>query len=521
VSSSASPRDRWAAVADLFARALEQPPLTREAFIRGAAAADDALAADVLSLLSAHERADGFMEKPAAVTAIEGRAEVASVLAPGQLVGHYRITGMLGEGGMGIVYLADDTRLGRRIALKAVAPGPVGDDMRTARLRREARAVAALSHPNIATIYALEEIDGQLYIASEYVPGRTLRAALGEGPVPPHVVRDTAIAVASALGTAHARGIVHRDLKPENIMQTPDGGVKILDFGLAQFHESTGDSANFTGGEDVIGTPAYMSPEQIRGSSLDGRSDLFALGVMMYELVARIHPFAATTSVGTLARILQDEPPSLAAVVPAGISSSPGFAEVEATIGRCLPKSPDERVQTAAEVVGLLNGRLVAPAAAATPTLESARLRPGPTGAVPVQDRRAMLWWQFHQGAAMICYLLLVIPLWGLRHANAMKGLGMWLLLVAVAAMVVASGLRWHTWFAAREYPDQWRSQHRRARGWIRGADLVFAATLLAAGGLLASTADNLSGLLVASAFAIGVSNLVIEPATTKAAFKP
>ena len=198
-------------------------------------------------------------------------------------IGHYLIRGVLGEGGMGVVYLAEDSRLGRTVALKAVAPQYVGDPARRERLRREARAAASLQHPGIATVFALEEIDDHLYIAGEYVPGETLRDELARGPLTPARAVETMLAIARALAVAHERGVIHRDLKPENLMRTPAGDMKILDFGLARVHDPVSTDATLSAEGSVLGTPAYMSPEQIRGKTVDGRADLFALGVVLYS----------------------------------------------------------------------------------------------------------------------------------------------------------------------------------------------------------------------------------------------
>jgi predicted Ser/Thr protein kinase len=496
-------RERWAAAAELFSRALAQPLDARAAFVRAAAGPDEALAVDVLSLLAAHERAGAFLQSPPPVPApTTGR------LAPGQMAGHYRIAGLLGEGGMGVVYLAEDTRLNRTVALKSLAPA-AGDagDARVARLRREARAAAALNDPGIAAVYALEEIDGQLFIASEYVPGETLRDEMARGPQPAAQVIDTGRALARALASAHAAGVMHRVLKPENIVRTPDGRVKILDFGLARFIGARQEPVNLTG-DDVIGTPAYMAPEQIRGADLDERVDLFALGVILYELAAGVHPFAAPTPAATLARILQDEPPPLGAILPPAARGDEAVIVLDDLVARCLRKDPAARIESALAVVDSPSPRTLR-------VLAQGKLV---EGASPERAKRVEGWWQFHQAAATIAYGLLLIPLWQVRHLSS-GPIGMAIFLIALTSVVVACGLRLHVWFAARELRDAWAKQHARTGPWTRAADALFTACLLGAGIRTVGHDDGTAGLLVAAAAGVAVSFLIVEPATTRAAF--
>ncbi|HWI19772.1 MAG TPA: serine/threonine-protein kinase, partial [Vicinamibacterales bacterium] len=240
--------ERWQRVGALFDRALATAPPHRLDVVRTSGEPAD-VQAEVLELLKSHETSDGFLEPP-------------SILEPGATIGAYRIERILGRGGMGVVYLAQDTRLHRRVALKALPPHLFRDDTMRARLRQEARAAAALSHPSIATVFALEEIGDQILIASEFLEGPTLREELAEGPMPMPRALEIARAIAAALTAAHARGITHRDLKPENIIVTA-GGVKVVDFGLAQFDVSAQDLASVTRLTDVgvmAGTPPYMAP---------------------------------------------------------------------------------------------------------------------------------------------------------------------------------------------------------------------------------------------------------------------
>jgi len=249
--TAVNPSD-WSRVNDLFHRALGEPAERRRELLAEACAGEPAIEAEVQSLLDAHDRAGDFIEAPATAAV---PASEASGHAAGQLIGQYRVLREIGRGGMGIVYLAEDTRLGRTVALKSVAPRFVADDSRRERLRREARAAASLSHPGIATVYALEEFGTQLYIASEYVPGETLRDELSRGPLSVSRALETALNIARALASAHDRGIVHRDLKPANVLLTDDGQPMLLDFNLA--HDAKLSEAE---GARLGGTLPYMSP---------------------------------------------------------------------------------------------------------------------------------------------------------------------------------------------------------------------------------------------------------------------
>lgn len=482
---------RWARIADLFERALSVREADRAAWLVAVSGNDTTLHDEVASLLRVHQHADGFISTPAALPPPDERP-----LPGGVAIGPYRVERVIGAGGMGVVYLAVDSRLGRQVAVKMVAPASGGDDVRIERLRREARVAASLAHPNIATVFALEEYDGRLYMVSEYVAGETLRERLARGPVALAEAIATVTTVARALADAHVRGIVHRDLKPENIVRTPEGVIKILDFGLAM--TSDRHEAPLTGDGAALGTPAYMSPEQIRGVGVDARSDQFAIGVLLYELVTGRHPFLARSPAATLARILEATPDPL----PVTAADDDGLMDrLNGVVNRCLQKRADQRYSDTAALAAAL-----------------ARLsQPSSTPAPSTSGRDARWWWQFHQAAVAAAYALLLIPLWRLRHLLGTE-VGVPLFLVALVAAVAAGALRLHLWFAARQYPDQWLTQHRDARRWVRTADVVFAALLLVEGVIAARTDDPSAPLLVAAATAVTVAFLVIEPATTRAA---
>ena len=267
----------------------------------------------------------------------------------GTTISHYRVLQQLGAGGMGVVYLADDLRLNRKVALKFIGPD-ARDDHAADRLRREARAGGALDHPHIATVYEIDEWEGRAFVAMAYYQGETLRARLESGPVP----IDDAIAIvgqiAEGLAAAHAAGIVHRDLKPANVLLTSSGQVKILDFGLAKFvADDLETAAAVTRVGTVVGTLAYMSPEQAQGLTVDARTDIWALGVLTYELVAGRRPFDSATTAGLALAVATSPPPPIRTLRP----DVP--IELENTIAAALEKDPAKRTITASEIVAAMH----------------------------------------------------------------------------------------------------------------------------------------------------------------------
>jgi TolB-like protein/tetratricopeptide (TPR) repeat protein/predicted Ser/Thr protein kinase len=271
-------------------------------------------------------------------------------LGDGGRIGPYEVLGPLGAGGMGEVYLARDTRLGREVALKVLPPETARDPSRLARFEREARAVAAVNHPNIVTLHAIEEIEGERVIVMERVDGRPLSAVIAPRGLPLARVLDIAVPIADALSAAHERGVVHRDLKPPNVMVSDEGRVKVLDFGLAKWVaasdgvETAAPTATRTLEGVVVGTVPYMAPEQLRGEPVDARADIFSFGVMLYEMAAGARPFRGDTSADLTAAILREEPPSLAS---ARTDLPARFVRL---VSRCLEKDPRRRIQSAIDL---------------------------------------------------------------------------------------------------------------------------------------------------------------------------
>src|SRR5437763_4974995 len=337
--------EHWQQVKEVLNAALGRAPSERAAFINKACGGDESLRHEVESLIISHGEAGSFIEEPAFNVNAEMFAGGQTESLAGRSFGPYEILSQLGAGGMGDVYLAQDGRLGRQVALKLLPSHFTSDADRLLRFQQEARAASALNHPNILTIHEIGEIDGHPFIATEFIDGQTLREHTAKALIKLGEALDVAVQVASALSAAHAAGIVHRDIKPENIMIRHDGFVKVLDFGLVKLTEkrATNSEASTLVNTDagvVMGTARYMSPEQARGKKVDARTDIWSLGVVLYELVAGRLPFEGGTPSDVLSLILQREPAPLARYSPEVPT------ELERIVRNALHKDREERYQT-------------------------------------------------------------------------------------------------------------------------------------------------------------------------------
>jgi eukaryotic-like serine/threonine-protein kinase len=351
--------ERWQEVERLYHSALTKHPSERSDFLVEVCSGDEELRREVESLLAYEDRAETFIESPALDIAARMMADEQSrTVRVGESFNQYRIVSELGAGGMGEVYLADDTRLRRRVALKFLPVALTKDKRHLHRFEVEARAIAALSHPNACTIHeVIQTEDGRHCIVMEYVEGMALRQRITNGPINLNEALDIAIQIASALSSAHAAGIVHRDIKPENVMVRSDGYVKVLDFGLAKLADRTSDLANSqvetraielkTTPGVVMGTVAYMSPEQARGLPVDARTDVWSLGVVLYEMVAGRQPFSGQTQTDLIISIVGREPDSLS-------KATPQAGPLERIVMKALVKDPNQRYQTAEEILSEL-----------------------------------------------------------------------------------------------------------------------------------------------------------------------
>ena len=346
--------ERWQSCTEIFNQAVEQPANERGAFLERNCDGDEALRRRVELLLKYHDTSGDFIKSPAFEAAPELLSGDPEALI-GQHLGSYRIDAVAGVGGMGVVYLAWDERLGRKVALKLLPQSMVANEAKLERLKREARTASALNHPNIVTIHEIGEVDSTHYVATEFIEGTTLRERMTKGLIPPPHAVEIAAQVTSALCVAHNAGIVHRDVKPENIMLRPDGYVKVLDFGIAKLtqQEPVGTATTIgaqlpTGQTMMLGTTRYMSPEQASGHAVDARSDLWSLGVVFYEMLAGRAPFEGEKAADVIAAIFERDPQPLKQRAP-GVSPA-----LQSVVNRSLRKDPAQRYQTAEEMLSEL-----------------------------------------------------------------------------------------------------------------------------------------------------------------------
>ncbi len=330
--------EHWEQVKNLFEQAMALAPDQRPQFLKDACSENELVRHEVEELLHSFEDSAGFLETPAI-------SKKKNEIVDGQLFEQYEIIESIGAGGMGEVFLALDTKLKRKVALKILPAEFTNNKARLQRFEQEALAVSSLNHPNILTIYEIGESDGINFIATEFIDGQTLRQLINQKDLPFQKILDIALQIVSALTAAHEAGIVHRDIKPENIMIRHDRIVKVLDFGLAKplHHETSNKSFLKTEQGVVMGTVAYMSPEQTRGRAVDARTDIWSLGVVLYEMVTGGHvPFEGETSSDVIAAILKTDPKPLATKTP---------AELQRIIGKILRREKEERYQTVKDLL--------------------------------------------------------------------------------------------------------------------------------------------------------------------------
>lgn len=475
---------------DLFEAALEHEPADVLRWLEDAAPDDSVVRAEVRSLLEHHSRAGSFLTQPVAEAAPH-LLDDEHTLEPGTVLGSYTVVREIGRGGMGRVYLASDGKLGRTVALKALAPQLTREPRHRDRLRREARAAALLTHPGICTVYALEELEGELYIATEFVEGHTLRDEITEGKRP---TLDTIIAtardLASAIASAHAKGITHRDLKPENVMRTRDGRIKVLDFGLARIDPGPGGiaatlTAPLPGG--VVGTPAYMSPEQIEGRTAGPSADVFSFGVLMYEWISGRHPFQGGSPLATLARVLDSTPDPLSnhAHVPQWLSD---------VIARCLCKPANERFASGSELLQ----------AFAHPAIVDRR------------PLRSSTWWRTHQFVAIVLYTIAAAHAWQIKEWFR-EPISLWVFVVMGIAGSVGGIIRGHLVFTDVMNRPHLTSELARTRRVRLFTDILMALLLIVDALLLIDQKPLTAVLTIALATGIALAAVLMEPATTAA----
>jgi serine/threonine protein kinase len=344
--------DHWTTVKRIHQGALDVPPSQRAAFVAASCGGDETVLRDVQSLLSYEADAESFMERPALDVAPRPPGDGTESPLIGTTLSHYQILSLLGAGGMGEVYLARDRRLDRTVALKILPGDLASDPERMQRFEREARAASALNHPNVATIHDVGESNGLHFIVMEHVEGETIAARMASGPLSPPELIDIAVQAADALDVAHAKGITHRDIKPANLMVTSRGHLKVLDFGVAKItireEPPRGGERTLSRGTEigrVIGSGPYMSPEQITGGDVDPRSDVFSLGVVLYQMATGQLPFHGMTREEIMEAILHATPPSIAKL------NDQMPSELERITFKCLEKRAEARYQSARELL--------------------------------------------------------------------------------------------------------------------------------------------------------------------------
>ena len=458
----------------------------------------------------------------------------------GQTLGHYRIEAKLGEGGMGVVYRAFDTHLDRPVAIKILRADATTSPERQRRFVQEAKAASALNHPNIIHIYDISSSGDTDFIAMEFVAGKTLHQLIGKNDLP---LRDTlkySIQIADALARAHSAGIVHRDLKPANIIIDEDGRVKLLDFGLAKLTEKTVDSeaatatmtaedAPLTEEGSIVGTVAYMSPEQAEGRKVDARSDIFSFGSVLYEMVTGRRPFEGATKMSTISAILQKEPPP-----PGGLAPNLP-AELEKIILRCLRKDRDRRTQHIDDIKLALeelrddsaSGKrsLTSKGSDQAPARDSDSVKTAKPEEPPALVRKLFgsagpkpyrLWEILHIKICLRCVLLVYLA-WRFKNVTS----GTWSLALFFAILfcgTIQSIMAAVLLFAGSMDREFLRSEARKFAPWFRAFGLANGALAISMAVWMAEAHTILAALIAFLGIAIGVTALTLKPVMDRAA---
>ncbi len=516
----------WRRVTEIYDRARAMPAADREAFLARECSDDQAVRAEVASLLAA-DRDDDFLERGAVVkprdlldmaAGIPSEA-AAVVLADGQQLGPYVVERLLARGGMGVLYVARDPRLGRRVTLKVLPPATAGDVTARERLQREARTAARLRHPHVVSVHALEDIDDLLIIVAEYVEGPTLADVIAaEGPLPRDRWHAVARALASALAAAHDAHVVHRDVKASNVVMGRDG-LRLVDFGIATTVAEDG-ASRLTRTGQFTGTPLAMAPEQLEGGDATPLADQYAYGLVLYEAACGRLPFGDGPIAGVWTRMLRDEPAPLAAHAPQLTMDD------IVLVHRCLARVPAERFASMHDVLQALDA---ATAGSAPPEVHRSpqrseqgaggspqRSEQGEGGSPQRSEQGVGGWWDVHQAATSVLYAVLLWPGWLVAETLAPP----WrasaqLALVCVAT--VAASLRLHLWFSARQYPRPLAAARRRFWPAVASVDAIYA-ILLASMAIHAAASRILPAVIAAGlAVCLLMASFVIEPATRRA----
>ncbi|HTU99094.1 MAG TPA: serine/threonine-protein kinase [Luteitalea sp.] len=501
---------QWARVTALFDEARQRPSSERAAFVEQACTGDTEVRAEVMALLAA-DRDDDFLEAGASVQPGDLLdADGGRMLADGEMLGPYRIERLLARGGMGVIYVAVDTRLGRTVTLKLLPSSLSRDARARTRLQREAQTAALLRHPHVVSVHALEELGPALAIVAEYVTGPTLREVIErDGPLSRERWLTVARSLAEALAAAHAAAVVHRDVKASNIVMGHDG-LRLVDFGIALADVHAAETRVTQAGQ-FAGTPLALAPEQLEGGVATALSDQFAYGLVLYEAATGRLPFGEGAIATVWARMLRDDATPLGPLAPQLTSGD------TALVHRCLSRRPEDRFEAMQAVLDALSGP--SPAAerdartSTTPSSSDAAARLS-SPALPVPAPRR--WLDVHHAVTAALYIGLLWPGWLIVATLPDRWRGVSHLgLVCLAAF--ATSLRLHLWFSVRQYPTAVATDRRRLWPLLTAVDLSYAVLLLVVA--MAAADVRLVPAVVSAGLAMCliVASLVIEPATRRA----